>query len=339
MSYGRLIHHDVSARGQLKHAALHDLGAELLARLADDAGGASRMQFEQHLQLLTSLYEAIEARMDTPENRMSVSHVRDLFRFVARCHVRHGLPFADSVHVDVGCGSVNPLARLFTHVLLGVRGAIGIDLDEPGPAAAAGAARCLARIAGAAALEPARVFGDLPVRRQDVIARLDGFDVARLRAGDLGGVDAGRLALRHAPIEATGLATGSVDVVISHSVLEHVLDVDAALAELRRITRPGGFGVHGIDAIDHRWYGEPGLHPLEFLTIDASERMVCGCNRVRLVEFPELFRRHGFEVVDHGSSEPIAIPPELRARMVEPWRSMPDDQLDRTWANMLVRRL
>lgn len=339
MSHGRLIHHDVSARGQLAHAAFHDLGAELLARLADDASGDSRKQFEQHLQLLTRLHETIDARMDLPQNRMSVSHVRELFRFVKHCHAHHGLSLADSVHVDVGCGSVNPLARLFTHVLLGVRSAIGIDLDEPGPAAAAGAARALARIAAAAVLEPARVFGDLPVRRQDLLARVEGFDLARLRAGDVGGVDGNRLALRRAPIEATGLATGSVDVVISHSVLEHVQDVDAALAELARITKPGGFGVHGIDTIDHRWYGEPDLHPLEFLTVDVRERMVGGCNRVRLVEFPALFRRHGFEVVDRWSSEPIAIPPEFRARMVEPWRSMPDDQLDRTWAQALVRRI
>lgn len=339
MSHGRLIHHELSAKGRFEDAAFHDLAAEVLARLVVDAGSASRKQFEQHLHLLTRLNEATEDRMETPENRLSVSHVREAFRFVKHCHERHGLPFANCVHVDVGCGSVNPLARLFTHVLLGARRAIGIDLDRPGPAAASSAARCLARIASAGVLEPERVFGNLPIGRQDILASLEGFDVARLRSGDLGGVDAERLELVHAPIESTGLDAGSVDVVISNSVLEHVQDVDAALAELARITKPGGFGVHGIDTIDHRWYGEPNLHPLEFLTVDRSQRMVGGCNRVRLFEFKELFRRHGFEVVDVWLSGNGHVTPDLRARLVEPWRSMPDELLSHTWANALIRRV
>ncbi|MBR2524220.1 MAG: methyltransferase domain-containing protein [Clostridiales bacterium] len=41
-------------------------------------------------------------------------------------------------------------------------------------------------------------------------------------------------------IQATGLADGSYDVVICNHVLEHVGDYNRALAEVRRILRPGG---------------------------------------------------------------------------------------------------
>jgi len=247
------------------------------------------------------------------------------------------VPFQGAVHVDVGCGSVNALARLFTHVLLGVRKGIGVDLDVAPPDAES--AHCLARLAGAVILDPASLFGDAPVPGSAILANLSGFDLPKLRAGDPSGIDPSRLELRQAPIEATGLATASVDVVVSNSVLEHVQDVDAALAELARITRPGGFGVHGIDTLDHRWYGEPHLHPLEFLTVDASQRMVAGCNRLRLADFRSRFERHGFALIHHEMGNHVAITPGFRARLVEPWRSMPDDYLDRTWANALVRRV
>lgn len=339
MSHGRLIHHDLSAAGAVAGAPLGELGAEILSRLTTATSQESRKEFERHLLLLTRLHEATGDRMETPENRLSVAHFHGQFRFLRHCLERHRLPFDGATHVDIGCGSVNPLARLFTHVLLGVRKAIGIDLDAPDPQAEAVAARCLARIAAAGVLEPERIFGTLPTARRDVLARLEGFDVTKLRAGDPSGIDASRLTLRQAPIEATGLDSGSVDLVISNSVLEHVHDVDAAVAELARITRPGGYGVHGIDTIDHRWYGEPHLHPLEFLTVDAATRMVSGCNRLRLWEFPAIFARHGFELLDHWIASEVAITPELRARMVEPWRSMTDAQLDRTWAQVLIRRI
>lgn len=43
-------------------------------------------------------------------------------------------------------------------------------------------------------------------------------------------------------LEPPGLpvATGSVDVVVLNEVIEHLVDTDAAVAELRRVLRPGG---------------------------------------------------------------------------------------------------
>jgi SAM-dependent methyltransferase len=336
MSHGRLTRHEHVSSSDLSQIPVGDLGAELLRRLAGATDHGSRHDFEQHLHLLSQLHTVSGALMDQPENRTSVAHFAAHFQFVRHCWRNHAIPIAGATHVDIGCGSANPLARLFTHLMLGAHRVVGVDLDRP--AAPADAARCLARLAAAAILDPTRLFGDYPITGHVLLANLYGFDLAKLQRGDPDGIDASRATLLHVPIEATGLASASVDLVLSHSVLEHLEDLDSALAELARITRPGGYHIHGIDTIDHRWYGEPHLHPLEFLTLETEQRMVFGCNRIRLVEFPHLFRRHGFELVDHWTQRHARMTPELRARLAAPWRSLRDDELETTWASALLRR-
>jgi SAM-dependent methyltransferase len=48
-----------------------------------------------------------------------------------------------------------------------------------------------------------------------------------------------------------GVAAGSVDLVLSHSVLEHVRDPASTLAELDRVMAPSGLMVHAVDYRDH----------------------------------------------------------------------------------------
>jgi SAM-dependent methyltransferase len=48
-----------------------------------------------------------------------------------------------------------------------------------------------------------------------------------------------------------GVATGSVDLVLSHSVLEHVRDFESTLAELDRVLAPSGLMLHAVDYRDH----------------------------------------------------------------------------------------
>ncbi|MBV9654865.1 MAG: class I SAM-dependent methyltransferase [Acetobacteraceae bacterium] len=47
-------------------------------------------------------------------------------------------------------------------------------------------------------------------------------------------------------ITRTGLPDASYDVLIAHHVLEHIDDDRAAMRELFRLTRPGGFGVFSV---------------------------------------------------------------------------------------------
>lgn len=108
------------------------------------------------------------------------------------------------------------------------------------------------------------------------------------------------------------LATGSVDVVFTNSVLEHVPDMVSVLAECARITKPGGFGLHGIDFRDHRFYGNSAIHKLEFLCESRAEPMVGGCNRLRGHEVVAAFDRNGFEALESWTLDDLAIDAALR---------------------------
>jgi SAM-dependent methyltransferase len=48
-----------------------------------------------------------------------------------------------------------------------------------------------------------------------------------------------------------GIASGSVDLVLSHSVLEHVRDLASTIAELDRVMAPSGIMLHAVDYRDH----------------------------------------------------------------------------------------
>src|SRR6476659_6475267 len=84
------------------------------------------------------------------------------------------------------------------------------------------------------------------------------------RYGRVSGVDAspdavaaarsrGHADVRLAPVEALPFAAGAFDVVTCLDVIEHTRDDRAALAELRRVTRPGGLLVATVPAYQALW--------------------------------------------------------------------------------------
>jgi SAM-dependent methyltransferase len=198
--------------------------------------------------------------------------------------------------------------------------------------------RSLARLIGEVLVDPTRLVANLKITREQILANLHGFDLAKLRRGEIEGVDQARLKLHACLLEDAPIHPGSVDVVVSNSVLEHLPDCDAAIAALARITRSGGFGLHSVDTIDHRWYGTPSIHQFEFLADPSEAAIVHGCNRVRLGQYPALFARHGFRVLDKFESTVIAMPEELRRRLVEPWRSMSPEELKHGYGTFVVQK-
>ena len=66
---------------------------------------------------------------------------------------------------------------------------------------------------------------------------------------------------------ASRLAGGSVDLIVSRAVLEHVYELGAAFEAMDSVLRPGGTMVHKIDLRDHGMFTRGGHHPLTFLTI------------------------------------------------------------------------
>jgi SAM-dependent methyltransferase len=111
----------------------------------------------------------------------------------------------------------------------------------------------------------------------------------------------------------TSLPAGHADFVCSSAFLEHVPQLDAVVAELARITRPGGIHVHNLDYNDHGIYDGTAKSPISFLCEAETSSFVRTCNRIRPSQLLAAFRRQGFELLeehDYESYEPT--PAELR---------------------------
>ncbi|HUU34986.1 MAG TPA: glycoside hydrolase family 99-like domain-containing protein, partial [Vicinamibacterales bacterium] len=165
-----------------------------------------------------------------------------------------------------------------------------------------------------------------------------GFDLSRLSLGDAAGLAAARLIHRRESLLDLSLRAGEADLVCSLSLLEH-LPVDECLDALRRITRPGGLGVHVVDLVDHRFYAGDVASPFAFLQEPPSDALVHGSNRLRSDEWRAKFAQHGFAVerVEEWSGQPGPTAEE-QARFAAPYRSLDRERLKITGARLFVRR-
>ncbi len=154
-------------------------------------------------------------------------------------------------------------------------------------------------------VEPQRLFDRALVSPDEVVRHLHGFDLPRLSGGDPAGLASSRLIHKREALLDLSLRAGEADLVFSVSLLEH-LPVDDALETLRRITKPGGLGVHVLDLVDHRFYGGDAASPFAFLTEPPSDALVHGSNRLRSHEWCAKFAAHGFTVerVEEWSNQP-----------------------------------
>ncbi len=111
----------------------------------------------------------------------------------------------------------------------------------------------------------------------------------------------------NAPADATktGLAAGSVDVITTTSVFEHVpQSVCAAIvAECRRVIAPDGMMRHTIDYSDHYAHADPSITSYNYLRFGQSAWALFNPgihyqNRLRTPDFKEMFKNAGFTMVD-----------------------------------------
>ena len=110
-------------------------------------------------------------------------------------------------------------------------------------------------------------------------------------------------------IQQTGLPDASFDLVFCNHVLEHVEDFRAAIRELYRILRPGGYLIcsfpidTGIDLVDE---GSPSLPPEEHIRLYGQ----ADHNRVFGINADEFLTSVGFSVQTiHGEDCPDIILP------------------------------
>jgi SAM-dependent methyltransferase len=319
-------------------AALREVATRELAIALRDRLRASDLKLERGdlADQLGLLGIEIEVRVESPWNRFSRTRVSSIAGLLAPAIEDGSLQMEGATVVDLGCGSIHPLGPSLMHVLCGAKLAVGVDLDPPQDPVAASRAMCRLALATLAAPEHVMPWGKRS--REQVLRALDGFDLAKLWIGDASGLDTRRLQLHHVSAASLPFADNSVDACTSVSFLEHVDDVDAVLAEMARVLRPGGYVVHSIDGLDHGSYGDDAIGPLDFLCEPAEPRQVRGCNRLRPVEFVARFERAGFEVLAFEEHARIEVDASLRARFAKPWRDMSARELEVTQGAIRVRK-
>jgi len=95
------------------------------------------------------------------------------------------------------------------------------------------------------------------------------------------------------------LPDADIDVVLSCAVLEHVYDLRSTMAELRRVSRCGGWQFHSVDLKDHQGYGRPLDHLLlgrdAFDAINATLQNQRGC-QTRASEMEAIMGEMGFAI-------------------------------------------
>lgn len=217
---------------------------------------------------------------------------------------------AGATVVEIGSGWLPVFPLCFA--LAGVRRCLSYDLHRHLtmgvlPETLARLERHLPAIAVAAGLPE----GQVRARHGELMQATDGRDLLR-RAG----------IEYHAPADATrtGLAAGSVDLVISNSVLEHVpaLVLGALLAESRRILRPGGLSLHGVNCGDHYAYIDRRITAIHYLRYSEQRwrlwnNDILFQNRLRASDFLAAAAHAGLAVVRDWQR----AKPELLARLPE----------------------
>jgi SAM-dependent methyltransferase len=151
----------------------------------------------------------------------------------------------------------------------------------------------------------------------------------------------------HAPANAgaTSLDAGSIDVVFSNSVLEHVHEsyLPRLFAESRRLLRPLGVAIHSANCGDHYAYIDPRITPIHYLRFTRAQwrwwdNTLAHQNRLRPSDFLRMAQAAGMEVV----FEIWKPRPDLLQRLAElpiapEFRGYPAEELCCTSIDFAVR--
>jgi SAM-dependent methyltransferase len=139
--------------------------------------------------------------------------------------------------------------------------------------------------------------------------------------------------------------TGSVDLVTSHAVLEHVprAKLLPLLRAMRRLLRPDGLTIHFIDHVDHWHHFDPGISPINFLKFPAwwwrvLNSPIAHQNRLRSAQHLALVREAGFRVIHLESRvDPQALEDARRLHLDREFQSFHPDDLAVTSTFLVAR--
>jgi SAM-dependent methyltransferase len=129
------------------------------------------------------------------------------------------------------------------------------------------------------------------------------------------------------------IATGSIDFVWSHSVLEHVRknELETVIQELKRVLRPNALSSHNIDFQDHL---DGALNNLRFSDRlwESSFFAKSGfyTNRIPAVTLHGMFETAGFEIRQQGFGEWPALPTSRKSMHADYQSYRDEDLINRT---------
>lgn len=127
--------------------------------------------------------------------------------------------------------------------------------------------------------------------------------------------------------DASIVAAASIDLVLSHSVLEHVSNLPSAMASVHKWLRPGGVMSHQFDLQSHgitpAWDGHRAYS-------DATWKLVVGkrptlINRLSFTQVVDVIRDAGFKIL---RADRLHANPTLARNALGPgWKHASDDDL------------
>jgi hypothetical protein len=236
---------------------------------------------------------------------------------------------AGPTFLNFGAGDRNPMGLPLLAILAGASRGIAL---EPGPIRDDVVTATLQETLWDALRDPAS-YG---LTATDLGRLRDAVDADALWRGDpLSTVlSKGCLELARAAGEKMSFAPGSIDIVYSRSVLEHVMEIEMAMAELVRALKPGGIMLHhiGLDAHDSR-------DPISFYYAErgSADNFYSGLNLWRMSDYVNLFERLGC-VVEVVSTETVPQARIDRSRLIPSFVGYSDEDLRTIVAKMLVRK-
>lgn len=330
---GHLTKYSSNPNPSLKEFSTKDIFVEIFTRTQSNLKAPT----EELAYIGHEISQSLSAFADVHLNRRSLTNLRNVYSALA-CPNAVSLPIHNATWVELGCGSINPWAFSFLLLAMGAERAIPIDLDPIADQSAA--CRTLAEMAKHLFIDPSLIIGpnDLKLTPTEIQHNLRDFNLAELNKGSVTGIPPSRLSYRTESVYNMSIPPGSADVVVSNAFLEHVPDVNKAIEAIARITKPGRYGVHVIDTVDHRIYGIPDTNPLDFLRINSTDQLIYGCNRLRPKEYVSIFEKNGFDVLDASYNNIVSLTEAEKSSFAPPWSSMSLDDLKSTVLNIVVQR-
>jgi hypothetical protein len=132
-----------------------------------------------------------------------------------------------------------------------------------------------------------------------------------------------------------------IDMIWSHAVLEHVRSAEFSpfVAEMYRVTKPGGLGSHRVDLQDHL---DSALNNLRFSSRLWESRFFASSgfytNRLQLSKILACFRQAGFAVETPQVDRWSRLPTPRRSLALE-FRELPDDELRVSGFDLVTKKL